>query len=169
MTLLRLYMLFYWTGKYYEENFHKITIPPHQASSASYHHWIIANTWMLFQAWWIPLSPSQFTEFVRAELPNCFPTKTEFFICPEFWPMGIVDISFQRASTGKCATPTTHWMRQFDYLAETYELFRSAESKTIVHLLVWTQPWFPVLFWQIPHASLPWEMLNVATMRLLSS
>jgi len=50
--------------------------------------------------------------------------------------MGIVDISFQRAATGKSATPTTHLMRQFDYLAATYELFPLAESKTIVHLLV---------------------------------
>ena len=75
-------------------------------------------------------------EFVRAELPNCFPTNMDFFICPEFWPMGIVDVSFQRAATGKCATPTTHLIRQFDYLAATYELFQSAESKTIVYLLV---------------------------------
>ena len=77
-------------------------------------------------------------EFVRAELPNCFPTNsyTDFFISPEFWPMGIVDISFQRAATGKCATPTTYLIRHFDYLAATYELFPSAESKTIVYLHV---------------------------------
>ena len=56
--------------------------------------------------------------------------------------MGIVDISFQRAATGKCATPTTHLIRQFDYLAATHELFPLAESKTIAYLLVWAQPWF---------------------------
>jgi len=72
-------------------------------------------------------------EFVQAELLNCFPTDVDFFIRPEFWPMGMVHIFFQGAATGKCATPTTNLMLQFDYLAGTYEL-PSAESKTIVHL-----------------------------------
>jgi len=43
--------------------------------------------------------------------------------------MGIVDISFQRAATGKCATPTTHLIRQFDYLAAMYKLFPSANPR----------------------------------------
>ena len=77
-----------------------------------------------------------YAEFVRAELPNCVATNTDFFNCLEFWPMGVVDISFQRAATGKCATPTSHLIRQFDYIAATYELFPLAETKTIVHLLV---------------------------------
>ena len=67
-------------------------------------------------------------EFVRAELPNCFPTNMDFFTWPEFWLIGIVNISSQWAATGKCATPTTHLIHQFDYLAATYKLFPLAES-----------------------------------------
>ena len=71
-----------------------------------------------------------------SRVTELFPEHTDLFICPEFWPRGIIDISFQRAVTGKCATPTTHLICQFDYLAAMCELFPSAESKTLVCLLV---------------------------------
>jgi len=113
-------------------------------------------------SWLYRAPPSTYSNILNAACGICASKITSRPIrtsssAPSFGRWGIVDISFQRAATGKCATPTTHLIRQFDYLAATYELIPLAESKTIVYLLVWTQLWFPVSFWWIPRASLLWK------------
>jgi len=72
-------------------------------------------------------------EIYAGRIPNCFVTNMDFFIFPDFWLVGMLNISFQRAATGKCATSPTHLICHFDYLAATYEPLTSVESKTIVH------------------------------------
>ena len=42
---------------------------------------------------------------------------------PNFLSVGIVDVAFQSAGTGKYATPTGHLKFQFVPLAVSYELF----------------------------------------------
>jgi len=49
--------------------------------------------------------------------------------------VGIVDIAFQSAGTGKYATPTRHLNFHFAPLAVSYELFPTEKSKTIGFLL----------------------------------
>ena len=83
--------------------------------------------------------------------------------------MGIVDSSFQKAATGKCATPTTHLIGQFDYLAATYELFQSAESKTIVYPRLNVAVVSSVVVVNSACFTSVRELLYAAMMRLLSS
>ena len=63
--------------------------------------------------------------------------------------MGVVDISFQSAGTGKYATPTMHINFHFAPLAVSYN-FPTVKSMAIEFLLNRTQQYAPVLFWQIP-------------------
>ena len=46
-----------------------------------------------------------------------------YFIWPDFLSVGIVDISFQSAGTGKYTTPTGHLNFHFEPLAVSYKLF----------------------------------------------
>jgi len=70
----------------------------------------------------------------------------QFFIWPNFWLMGIVDISIKG-----CYWQMGHTHHSFDfpfwYPSRNTQTFSSVESKTIVRLLIWTQLWFLVLFW----------------------
>ena len=54
---------------------------------------------------------------------NFFRTNTFCFIWLNVLFVGIVDISFQSAGTGKCATPTRYLSIHFEPLAVSYELF----------------------------------------------
>ena len=57
---------------------------------------------------------------LRAKFYHCFCTITLYF---NFLSVGIVNISFQSAETGKYATPTRHLNFHFAPLAVSYELF----------------------------------------------
>ena len=62
-------------------------------------------------------------EFARAKFHNCFCTNTFYFNWANFLSVGIVDIAFQSAGTGKSATPTRHLGIHFALFAVSYKLF----------------------------------------------
>ena len=93
---------------------------------------------------------------MRAKFYDCFCTNTFYFIWLNFLSVGIVDIFFQSAGTGKCATPTRHLSIHFEPFAVSYELFpRPVKSKTIGFLLDRTQQYTPVLVAKTPRELLP--------------
>ena len=64
-----------------------------------------------------------YAEFARAKFHDCFCTNTFYFNWPNFLSVGIVDIAFQSAGTGKSATPTGHLDFHLAPFTVSYEFF----------------------------------------------
>ena len=66
-----------------------------------------------------------YVKFVQAKFHDRFCTITICFVWPNFLSMGIVNISFQSAGTGKYATPTKDLSFPFKPLVVSYKLSHS--------------------------------------------
>ena len=73
-------------------------------------------------------------------------TNTFYFNWPNFLSVGIVNISFQCAGTGRYATPTRHFKFPLRTFSGKLQTFPMVKSKTIGFLLDRTQKFFSEQF-----------------------
>ena len=102
----------------------------------------------------VPAPPSGYCSAInicgiRASKISRFCTITFYFNWPNILSVGIVDVAFQSAGTGKYATPTRHLKFHFVPLAVSYDLFPRWNQRPLDFFI---KPNNTLqLSWRIPH------------------